>query len=218
MSGSDPSNRTIFASYKISVYAILILLMFGTWHAFYQSNQAAADLAETYQSAYFVERELYVDLHNRFMALKYLLEPYEEQMKNVEDNVDLKKCYFAIKQLDPSIDDRMLKVGLFLIFNTAPRYGLDPWLVAAIAFVESRFMHIMGDGDYGIMQINYRTWNKEMDITIHDLLDIEKNIDIACQILVRYKKRYAANYVAAYNGFGRDYAKKVEAVYQRINK
>ena len=137
----------------------------------------------------------------------------------VNNTPELIARFQALKALDSGIDEKMAKEAIYYIFKLAPDYGLDPDVVLAVGFVESRFTNLIGTtGDYGVMQINYGIWGNELGLSKEDLFDIERSVATACLILSHYRVRWSERYVAAYNGFGRGYEGRVEQTLFRIRE
>jgi hypothetical protein len=69
----------------------------------------------------------------------------------------------------------------------ADEYNIKTEKLFLIAAVESKFDHKAinyESGDYGLMQVNWFWWGKRFCKKPSELLDIEKNIEIACKILL----------------------------------
>jgi soluble lytic murein transglycosylase-like protein len=140
-------------------------------------------------------------------------------VREVNSDPELMARFRALKALDNGIDERITKEAIYHIFKLAPEYDLDPDLVLALGFVESRFTNLVGaTGDYGVMQINHRVWGKEMGLTREDLFNVERSIIAACRILSHYRFRWSDRYVSAYNGFGRGYERRVLRTLARIRR
>lgn len=135
----------------------------------------------------------------------------------VDNSPELIARFKALKALDDGINEKIAKEAIYHIFNLAPDYDLDPDLVLAVGFVESRFTNLIGPtGDYGVMQINYEVWGEELGLSKKDLFDIEHSVATACRILSSYRLRWSERYIAAYNGFGRGYEGRVQRTLFRI--
>ncbi|AGB40428.1 soluble lytic murein transglycosylase-like protein [Halobacteroides halobius DSM 5150] len=98
-----------------------------------------------------------------------------------------------------------------LIFREAANKGLDPYLVAAVIYAESKFdPHATSNtGAKGLMQIMPKTgkWIAKMksdnDFSVSDLYTVKKNIEYGCWYLAWLYKRFdrkLAVTLAAYNG------------------
>lgn len=112
-------------------------------------------------------------------------------------------------------------------YRSSLKYGLDPWLLYSVAYVESR--HNMfavnknrnGSYDLGMMQIN-SIWLPELKrhgIEPKHLFDACTSIDVGAWILAKSIRRYGYNVrgVGAYNSarpeIGNKYAAKVLKAY-----
>lgn len=98
-----------------------------------------------------------------------------------------------------------------IIFKEAQKHDLDPYLVSAVIYVESKFdsKALSASGAMGIMQIMPSTgkWVAEKlgleGFQEEDLYDIETNITIGCWYLANLRQEFGNNLIimlAAYNG------------------
>lgn len=98
-----------------------------------------------------------------------------------------------------------------IVFSQAQKRGLDPYLVSAVIYVESKFdpRAESTSGAIGIMQIMPTTgkWAAEKlgleEFQKEDLYDPEINITIGCWYLANLREEFGNNLVimlAAYNG------------------
>jgi soluble lytic murein transglycosylase-like protein len=75
-------------------------------------------------------------------------------------------------------------------------------------------------GDYGLMQINYKSWKSELNKS--KLYDINYNVDKGCKILNYYINKNKGNVYRAlikYNGNGRkskEYSKRIIYTYIKL--
>ena len=82
-----------------------------------------------------------------------------------------------------------------LIFHASQKYGVNPLEIIALIMAESRFKEgsiNAKTGDYGLGQINWVHWGKDLGLTHQDLLDPAINIYMTCHV---------------YNYFGKDFGK-----------
>ncbi len=82
-----------------------------------------------------------------------------------------------------------------LIFHASQKYGVNPLEIIALVMAESRFKEgsiNAKTGDYGLGQVNWVHWGKDLGLTHQDLLDPAINIYMTCHI---------------YNYFGKDFGK-----------
>lgn len=116
--------------------------------------------------------------------------------------------------------DTKRKIALAIVEN-AHYYGIKPKNLVAIAFVESNFRPyiVNNSGDHGLMQINWATWKNKFTRNKKDLLDIDKNVEIACRIININSNRGFTD-LASYHSLDEDtkfvYAEKLRAILKRI--
>lgn len=98
------------------------------------------------------------------------------------------------------ITDRRLSEGKSLryaglIFHAAQKNGVNSLEIIALIMAESQFKEASinaKSGDYGLGQINWHHWGKDLGLTHKDLLDPAINIYMTCHV---------------YNYYGRDFGK-----------
>lgn len=110
-----------------------------------------------------------------------------------EQNSQIGEVYQHILRLSPKPPHDPLELAVSFV-DAGLRYGLDPHLLVAIGFVESRFF--VGainkkSNDFGLMQVN--AYNiKAMKLDKQRLLsDIDYSINAGAAILSYFKRRYA---------------------------
>jgi soluble lytic murein transglycosylase-like protein len=88
------------------------------------------------------------------------------------------------------------------IAEHARYYGIKPKSLVAIAYVESSFKPtlINSTGDHGLMQINWPTWKNRFTKNPNDLLNVYKNVEVACKI-ININKSMGHTDLAAYHSF-----------------
>ena len=112
------------------------------------------------------------------------------------------------------------KVAL-AIAEHARYYGIKPKNLVAIAYVESSFRPtlINDSGDHGLMQINWPTWKNRFTRDPKDLLNVYKNVEVACKI-ININKSMGQTDLAAYHSFNSEpkaeYAAKLKEVLRRL--
>lgn len=140
-------------------------------------------------------------------------EEYVESENNNEiyDNL----CIGNACDDEKAIKTRELYYPLFEKY--AEKYGLDTDLICAIA-TQERGVHsstIDDGGAIGIMQVQVGVWNNEtiyaydylnnkqnvVHITLEDLRDVEKNIEIGCMIFQSYLNQMNGNVIAALQSY-----------------
>lgn len=166
--------------------------------------------------------------------IKTKIEQPKETIKIVETVQQEKVDDFVIKYNDRTDTGKLEYVKKnygTLIEKYSKRYGLDPNLVKALATQESGFHKegVNDGGAVGLMQVQKSVWidttvsayvpseNKydSIEVTMDNLNNIEKNIQIGCAIY--QNELYTANYniafaTQAYN-FGRSNMDKIMNIY-----
>lgn len=100
-------------------------------------------------------------------------------------------------------------------------YGIKPKNLVAIAFVESTFKPtlINETGDHGLMQINWPTWKNRFTRDPKDLLNVYKNVEVACKI-ININRSMGQTDLAAYHSFNDEpkavYAEKLKNALRRL--
>ena len=112
------------------------------------------------------------------------------------------------------------KVAL-AIAEHARYYGIKPKNLVAIAYVESNFKPtlINETGDHGLMQINWPTWKNRFTRDPKDLLNVYKNVEVACKI-ININRSIGQTDLAAYHSFNDEpkaiYQAKLKEVLRRL--
>lgn len=107
------------------------------------------------------------------------------------------------------------------IAEHARQYDIKPKNLVAIAFVESNFKPtlINQTGDHGLMQINWPTWKNRFTRDPKDLLNVYKNVEVACKI-ININRSMGQTDLAAYHSFNDEpkavYAEKLKNVLRRL--
>ena len=98
----------------------------------------------------------------------------------------------------PTYADRALEVGPALIGQ-----GEDPYLLAAMAWVESRWnpKAMSSKGDCGLLQINKR-WSK---YSCDELLDLKTNVKAAVKAIAYWRGRFGKDWLCHYNSGNKCY-------------
>ena len=116
------------------------------------------------------------------------------------------------------------------IIEVAVEYGIDPAIIIAMAYRESRYRaNAIGDngGSYGLLQIQKKWHSKRMkSLGCTDLLDPYQNVMVGIDYLAEQTKRYGgdiARGLTAYNkghydGTVTKYAKSILAHAEKLNK
>jgi soluble lytic murein transglycosylase-like protein len=85
------------------------------------------------------------------------------------------------------------------VFNQSRKHGFNPYLVMAVIFVESRFNRhaVSKAGAYGLMQVNYQVWKKELNIDFKKITQVDYNIELGLTILENYLKETSGDIMKA---------------------
>jgi soluble lytic murein transglycosylase-like protein len=85
------------------------------------------------------------------------------------------------------------------VFSQSRKFDINPYLVMAIIFVESRFdRHAVSKaGAYGLMQVNYAVWKDELNIDRGKLTQIDYNIELGLTILKGYLQETGEDIIKA---------------------
>ena len=110
----------------------------------------------------------------------------------------------------PSYFDVEQQINAAVIIDKAIEINEDPYLMIAIAWVESRIKsgRVSNTGDYGIFQINYRYWGKRFGYKNSKkfLVDMSSpgHSTVAAAVVLKSMRKYKAckglNLPACYNG------------------
>ena len=111
-----------------------------------------------------------------------------KNLKELNSVTDFK--LFAFRALSHKFDSL-----LDIIFKISKEQKVDPYIVIGIIKTESYFnpkaQSYYKDGRkcaFGIMQINYSAWQKELDLDLDKIFDIEYNIIAGIKIFKHYLK------------------------------
>jgi len=106
--------------------------------------------------------------------------------------IDYKFAMFATRLYEQK-DSDFLETAL-ISYKKAGEYNLDPYLVIAIIHRESNFNpKAQSFCAYGLMQINYEAWKKEMNIDLKRIFEKEYNIDLGLKIYKQYLEKAAGD-------------------------
>jgi len=106
------------------------------------------------------------------------------------------------------------------VFGQSRKFGINPYLVMAIIFVESRFNRhaVSKAGACGLMQVNYPVWKSQLKIDRSRLTEIDYNIELGLTILKGYLLETKGDIIKAlilynngYNPAANNYHEKVIA-------
>jgi len=144
--------------------------------------------------------------------------PIMNQPANHPDVISVEKMIDKTGAVVPANTKK--KVAL-AIAEHARYYGIKPKNLVAIAYVESTFKPtlINDSGDHGLMQINWPTWKNRFTRDPKDLLNIYKNVEVACKI-ININKSMGQTDLAAYHSFNSEpkaiYEAKLKNVLRRL--
>ncbi len=154
-----------------------------------------------------------IDLAEKYDNQCDEIQVLKERLKIAEEKVEADSHILADVEL-LKYQDKVLKKR-YPVFAKIVRavhkksrdYGFEPNLIMSLIHVESSFRPyaVSSHGAYGLMQINYSVWKKELDIDYRRIFEIEYNIDLGLKVLKRYYKLTKGNILQALhlynNGF-----------------
>lgn len=142
-------------------------------------------------------------------------------MLNPADHPDVIQVEQMIDKTGAHVPLTTKKKVALAIAEHARYYGIKPKNLVAIAFVESNFKPtlINETGDHGLMQINWPTWKNRFTRDPKDLLNVYKNVEVACKI-ININRSMGHDELAAYHSFNDEpkavYAAKLKEVLRRL--
>ncbi len=80
-----------------------------------------------------------------------------------------------------------------LIFHASQKHGVNPLEIIAIIMAESNFKENsinQETGDYGLGQINWKHWGKDLGLMPHQLLDPSINIFLTCHVYKFFERDF----------------------------
>jgi soluble lytic murein transglycosylase-like protein len=117
-------------------------------------------------------------------------------------------------------DETKKKIALAIVSN-GRFYDVKYKHLVAIAYVESGFRPdlINNTGDHGLMQVNWNWWGKKFVDAPSDLLNVYKNVEIACKIIKSNESNGFMN-LASYHSFNpyrqHEYSEKLKSALRRL--
>lgn len=91
------------------------------------------------------------------------------------------------------------------VWPIADKYNIEPKIVMAMIHVESSFRSdAINNGCYGLLQINFKTWEHELKLDKSRMLEIKYNVETGLYILNHYRKHSGDLFDALFhfnNGF-----------------
>jgi len=106
-----------------------------------------------------------------------------------------------------------------LIFHASKRYGVNPLEIIALITAESRFREgsiNAKTGDYGLGQVNWVHWGKDLGLTHQDLLDPAINIYMTCHIFNYFGKDFG-KYNRGHGVKSRAYVLNIKGIISSLN-
>ena len=106
-----------------------------------------------------------------------------------------------------------------LIFHASQKYGVNPLEIIALIMAESRFKESSINaktGDYGLGQINWVHWGKDLGLTHQDLLDPAINIYMTCHIFNYFGKDFG-KYNRGHGVKSRAYVLNIKGILSSLN-
>jgi len=140
---------------------------------------------------------------------------------NPLNHPDVIKVEKMIDKTGAVVPPKTKKKVALAIAEHARYYRIKPKNLVAIAYVESSFRPtlINSSGDHGLMQINWPIWKNRFTRDPNDLLNVYKNVEVACKI-ININKSMGQTDLAAYHSFNSEpkaeYAAKVKEVLKRL--
>jgi soluble lytic murein transglycosylase-like protein len=167
----------------------------------------------------------YQDKHNRISSLSLELERLENRLNLAATKLgDYDILAFKANVFEKQ--DPHLSRITESVFKKSTQYGFKPELILGMMKVESGYnpRAVSHRGAYGLMQVNFSVWKKELDIDKERIFDIDYNIDLGLQILKRYFlesrgniKRALHLYNNGYKYNNRSYVGKVESQFRNFS-
>jgi soluble lytic murein transglycosylase-like protein len=104
------------------------------------------------------------------------------------------------------------------VFNLSRKHEINPYLIMAVIFVESRFnSHAVSKaGAYGLMQVNYPVWKDELNIDRRKLSQIDYNIELGLIILKGYLRETKGDIIKALILYNNGYKYTNNNYYEKI--
>lgn len=112
------------------------------------------------------------------------------------------------------------------IFELSPEYGFKPAEILALVEIESGGdpKAISATGDFGLLQVNMRTWQRELNLDRRRILEIKYNLRAGLRILQRYYLEAGDFWIAVhrynngYLGSNHHYLRKIKRAMKAIGR
>jgi soluble lytic murein transglycosylase-like protein len=104
------------------------------------------------------------------------------------------------------------------VFSQSRKFAVNPYLVMAVIFVESRFNRhaVSKAGACGLMQVNYPVWKDELKIERSRLSEIDYNIELGLTILKTYLQETGGDMVKALILYNSGYRSAASDYYEKV--
>jgi len=145
-------------------------------------------------------------------AIKIALEQENARLKREIHDTRIKTIVKDIRRVNSRIDEETAKKIAKAFIKYGKEFNIKIHRLLQIASVESRFNHRAINsvsGDYGLMQINWRVWGRRFAKSPKELLDIDKNVRVACAIMA-YNKRIGFKRIGHYHSFNPEFVSVYE--------
>lgn len=105
-----------------------------------------------------------------------------------------------------------------VVFKKSKEYKVDPNLIMGLIEVESNFKPyaVSSKGAYGLMQVNYSVWKKELKINTEKIFEIDYNIDLGIKILKMYMDESNGDVLRALHLYNNGYLYNNEAYKYKV--
>ena len=137
---------------------------------------------------------------------KYIIAGMEKEINDYKSdmkNLNILKFKESVLNKKYPIFSDVVKAA----YEKGKKHEINPLIVLAVIEVESAFkpFAVSSKGAYGLMQINYRVWRKELSIDFARIFEIEYNIDLGIKILKRYLEKSAGDISRALHLYNNGY-------------
>ncbi|MEN8152682.1 MAG: lytic transglycosylase domain-containing protein [Acidobacteriota bacterium] len=148
----------------------------------------------------------------------------QEQVSNLEveletDRKELKKVeLLKYKEMLMNKKHPIFSKIMDVVFKKSKEYKIDPNIIMGLIQVESNFKPyaVSNRGAYGLMQVNYSVWKKELNINTEKIFDIEYNIDLGIRILRMYIDESKGDILRALHLYNNGYLYNNEAYKYKV--
>jgi soluble lytic murein transglycosylase-like protein len=145
-------------------------------------------------------------MENHPMAITPVSCPDPEISFQVDQTIvrEIERAAFRSRALAILAEDKSVIADA--IFELSPEYGFQPAQILALIEIESGGdpRAISKTGDYGLMQVNFRTWQRELGLDRRRILEVKYNLRAGLEILRRYHREAGDFWIAVHrynNGY-----------------